>query len=73
MIYLIKKFEEPDVSSSDKEKGLTVASVIGRGTTCAIVGFAVGYGIANTAFGGLIGMIVGYIIGTRLKRDFVAK
>lgn len=46
-----QKSKEPDANSGDRGKELTVAFVIGRGTTYAIIGFTVGYDLANTTLG----------------------
>lgn len=53
-----------------QERPLTVASIVARGSTCACIGYAVGWWITDDITGSLIGLIIGYIIGTFLKNIY---
>ncbi|MBS6180503.1 MAG: hypothetical protein KH921_06920 [Erysipelotrichaceae bacterium] len=55
---------------NDKRTSLTLASIICRGSTLAIIGFVIASNYTDHSIGRIAGMIVGYILGTLLKKYY---
>lgn len=55
-------------NENEQENSLTVASIIARGATCACIGYAVGWWLTDDTLKSLTGLVVGFIIGTFLRK-----
>ena len=60
--------ENKSKNENENKSELTLASIICRGSTLAIFGFVIGGIYTDDTLGRSVGMVIGYILGTLLKK-----